>query len=104
MRTIKRWATKEQLVKLVLKFEPSLDTKDFLKQLEKFKHGDFVLGIRNGESYPPKKETLYFLKLIHMQEITLPYSNTPGTRKGRELLISNLPMPNYKKFVKKKNV
>ena len=55
------------------------------ERLEELPNGTY-LGVHQNEK---REMTRLYMKNIWIKKIELPYSATPGSRKGKELLISN---------------
>ncbi len=74
------------------KFGVKLDKSSF----DNISHNEFLCKKLNTET---GKETFYFLRRYFMQSFNFGYSCHKNTRKGKELIISSLPMPDIKKFL-----
>lgn len=89
MKKINRFIDADRFIKLMAQRGLVVSPKQF----NRMKHGQFLVMIHNLEK---GTKTFYFLKKIFIKEFNMPYSNTPGTRKGAEVLISNLKLPKGK--------
>lgn len=81
-----KWTTEKEAIALFSKRGFKVD----LKQIARIHHGELFLVIRNTET---NVETYYVMKRIFFKTFDLAYSCTPGIKKGREILISNMKLP-----------
>jgi len=93
---IKVLITAENFKKMVKK---EFDIKLENNFCEKISHGEPLAKVVNKEN---GEETLYLLKKIYIQKFDLKYSANHKVKKGGELLISSLKLPNVQKYLKKK--
>ena len=85
--------TEKQAIKLVKRFGVIFDKSE----LDKIPHGGFLFKKLNTET---GEEIFYFLRRYFVQKYNKKYSCKKGGDVGRELLMSNLPMPNINKFLR----
>ena len=81
-RKINKYITEDETMAFFKKRKLEVNKK-YLKKLD---HGDIIFMARNEEKLT---ETFYLMKRIFIKPIELAYSCTPGTKKGKEILISN---------------
>jgi hypothetical protein len=86
MKKKTRWVDEKQAILLFEKRGLKAD----LKQMARIHHGELFLRIQNTET---NVETSYVMQRIFFKPFDLAYSCTPGIKKGRELLISNMRLP-----------
>lgn len=82
-KKINKNVTAEEFIKLVSKKGVIIN----LKKVEKLPNGSFLVMIRNLFR---KTETYYFLQKYFIREFNMDYSCALSTRKGKEIMISNL--------------
>jgi len=82
--------TAEQFLRVLNKFN---SPKPNIKDIKKLKRGTFLARIIN-----PEKSTItdYFFTDIYIRSFNFPYSCNHNIKKGKELLISNMPLPPVK--------
>lgn len=105
MKVIEKSITEKQFIHLVKKkFKAQVN----LEALYKLKHNAQLCMIRNEEK---QTETFYFLKKFYFKEFTLGYSLNDKIKVGKEIMISNFPLPagpvdpvQRQKWEKSKNV
>ncbi len=69
----------------------------FVVSGKEFKHNQPLFAIVNHDK---KISTIYFFIKYHKQEFNLKYSCNNKVKKGVELIMSSLPMPDINKFIK----
>lgn len=94
MRPAHRIITIKQAINIAKKFGVNLMERSF----DNIPHGGVVFQKKNEKT---GQVTIYRLKRYFMQRFNLNYSCHADIKKGKELIISNVPLPNINKFFKK---
>jgi hypothetical protein len=87
-----KWVTQQQFLKMSSEFLSPEDLLYVEKQLINKKHG-YYLGMIKDANGKYKK---LLLKRIFIREFDMKYSVHKQSKKGKELLISNMPLPPVK--------
>lgn len=88
----KKSITVKQAIRLAGKFGVKLNKNSF----DNISNGEFLFKRLNEET---GKETFYFLQKYFKQSFNFRYSCRKGGDVGKELIMSNIPMPNIRKFL-----
>lgn len=90
MKRINRYISIDEFIKLSKKFGVGI-SREVVNQLD---DGEFLCKKITKKG----NEIFYFLQKAFIQEVDLNYSCHQKIKKGKELLISNFRLPNFKKF------